>query len=361
MYGIKDILLTQERNDYHEHLSEGTFELDCSMGSNPYGSWPGLKAPADLFTGSELYPESEEPLKQAICDYYKDLVELTPKNILPTVGSIGAVMAINRMLLHKGKVIVGIAPQFSAVVDDFVTYEVDYRPVYLKKENNYKFDAEDILEAVKANPDAFVYIDNPNNPTGQVLSLKDQERICAAAKEVNSFVLLDEAYGDYMDPADSALNLVHKYDNLAVCRTFSKAQGMAGIRLGYIIANPVVIGAAAKVNTPYAMHCIADYMARQVITSGWAEECKKRVTENKPKVLAALNKIKYAETVETVPITMLYVEDPDINLEDVLEKAGIRAISCEGYEGLGVNSVRLNLHADIDKLVELIKKAEEFL
>lgn len=204
-------------------------------------------------------------------------------------------------------------------------------------------------------------MDNPNNPTGQVITLEQTEKIVSLARELDSFVVMDEAYGDYMEMSQSAAHLIDKYDNLAVMRTFSKGMGAAGIRLGYILAQPGVIGAAAKVNVPFSKNEVADYVARSLLSSGWTESCVKKIVEDKPKVLKALSKIKAAHTSNSVPITMLYVEDTEVDLCQLLEQAGIRAITGVGYDGIGKNTVRLNLHSDVQRLIACLLKAEEML
>ncbi len=361
MYGIRQTLLTQQRNDYSEHLSQGEFDIDCSMGSNPYGALPNLSVPNELLQHIELYPHSDLLLKQAICRYYQETIDLKPENVLLTCGSIGAMLALNRMVLTPGKCIIGIAPQFSAVVDDFVTYEADYRPVFLKMENHYAFQVEEFLDAMHQNPGAYIYLDNPNNPTGQIIPLEQTERIVALAQKLNSFVVMDEAYGDYMESNQSAICLIPEYDNLAVVRTFSKGMGAAGVRLGYILAQPMVIEAAGKVNVPFSNNTIAEHVAISLLSSGWVERCRGRVLKDKPRMLQTLETIKAAETALCVPISMLYVESPDIDLCNVLEQAGIRAITGVGYGGLGKNSVRLNLHENLDLLMKCLAKAQLIL
>ena len=361
LYGIRNVLLTQQRNDYSEHLSEAPFELDCSMGSNPYGFCPDVKFGPELLEGIVEYPHSDDGIKDAIIEYFKGEAALGRENIVLTCGSIGAILTLNRMVLQPGKLVLGIAPQFSAVVDDFVTYETVYSPVYLRRERNYAFDLDEFLAAVRANPGAYIYIDNPNNPTGQVIPLAGQEAIVAAAREAGSFVVLDEAYGDYMPAGESAVRLIGKYDNLAVMRTFSKGMGAAGVRLGYTLADSVVAGAAAKVNVPYSKNELAGRIAESLIRCDWAGKCRDRVAADKPRMLAALKKLKYAETCMSVPITMLYTDDESVDLCALLERVGIRAITCAGYEGLGANGVRLNIHQNVDRLIELLLKAEELL
>lgn len=69
---------------------------------------------------------------------------------------------------------------------------------------------------------SLVYLDNPNNPTGQSVPLDAMRMILDKTREVGACVISDEAYGDYLAPEDSAITLVNEYDNLIVMRSFSK-------------------------------------------------------------------------------------------------------------------------------------------
>jgi len=308
-----------------------------------------------------LYPEDVEPLLKQICNYFKDVANILPENITLTCGSIGAILAVNRMFLRPGKKVLGIAPQFSAVIDDFNIYEADYHPVYLKKENNYKFVLEDFLEALNNLKNVYIYIDNPNNPTGQVIPKAAIEKIICEARNRNSFVVIDEAYGDYMDMQESAISLLDKYDNLAIIRTFSKGLGAAGIRLGYIIGRKEFIHLLSKVNIPFSNNTLSTYIASQIINSGWAKQCRPRINEGKRRILSELSTLKVAYTSVDVPISMLYCDNEKVNLAKLMEKTGLKVVSCEGFEGLGINSIRINLHENMDLLMECLHEAEKFL
>ena len=359
MYGINKFIVNQERNDYSEHLADFDFKLDCSMGSNPYGTWPGLMVTNQVVKELAYYPFSDEPLKEAIAEYFAPMVSLKPSNICLCCGSIGAMLTINRMVLKEGTVILGIAPQFSAVVDDFLTYGASYQPVYLKKEKQYHFDLAEFLAELDKLETAYVYIDNPNNPTGQIVSLADIEKIIQAAKTRDSFVVIDEAYGDYMSMDNSAANLIEKYDNLAVVRTFSKGFGAAGLRLGYILAQDRIVQLLNKVNVPFANNSLANDCALQLLASNWVQQTKERVLVAKQTLCnGGLKVIKMASTAQSTPISLLYCDDEGIDLCQVLEQTGLRAITGAGYEGIGQNSVRLNVHEDMPLLMECLRNAE---
>jgi histidinol-phosphate aminotransferase len=98
--------------------------------------------------------------------------------------------------------------------------------------------AHDVRAMLAAAPDAGVfYVTSPNNPTGTLTPHADIEYL-VANKPKDSVVLADEAYIHFSDPAQSAVDLVKAGKDVIVCRTFSKAYGMAGLRCGVVIARP---------------------------------------------------------------------------------------------------------------------------
>src|SRR5699024_4459156 len=107
----------------------------------------------------------------------------------------------------------------------------------LSAENKYLFESFSIIFKLQQADYKLLYLDNPNNPTGQIIPIEEIEFIVKKAAENSTCVIVDEAYGDYMDQQSSAISLVHKYENLFVVRTFSKAYGLAGMRIGYVVAS----------------------------------------------------------------------------------------------------------------------------
>jgi histidinol-phosphate aminotransferase len=124
-----------------------------------------------------------------------------------------------------------------------------------------------------------VYLTTPHNPTGAEFS---RESIVELAESVADHTLLvvDEAYAEYTT-APSTIGLLDEYDNLAVIRTFSKAYGLAGLRVGYAVVPDAWADAYARVNTPFAaseVGCRAalaaldddDHLEKSVETARWA-------------------------------------------------------------------------------------------
>jgi histidinol-phosphate aminotransferase len=98
-----------------------------------------------------------------------------------------------------------------------------------------------------------VYLTDPNNPTGLAIPDGVVMRICEAAPQ--ALVLLDEAYGEYS--GRTAMGLVDRHRNLVVGRTFAKAYGLAGLRIGAVIAHPDTLAPLRQVLPPFPLNVVA--------------------------------------------------------------------------------------------------------
>jgi histidinol-phosphate aminotransferase len=121
----------------------------------------------------------------------------------------------------------------------------------------WKVSAKDIIKKTNKNT-AIIFLANPNNPTGQMLNWLEIKEILDKIPKKCIFVL-DQAYYEYLgsqnDPKPQ--ELLQQHPNLVITRTFSKAFGLAGLRLGYALAHPDVISILKKVQLPFAVNQIA--------------------------------------------------------------------------------------------------------
>ncbi len=121
---------------------------------------------------------------------------------------------------------------------------------------NWQIDISALLAA--CTPDtALIFIANPNNPTGLMLDIATIEQILDHIPDT-TLLVLDEAYYEFLPP-DSlpTLDLLHRYRNLVITRTFSKAYGLAGLRLGYAIADPQITTVLQKIHLPFTANIAA--------------------------------------------------------------------------------------------------------
>jgi histidinol-phosphate aminotransferase len=163
-----------------------------------------------------------------------------------------------RALVQPGESVV--YSQYSFAVYPLATQAVGARAIVVPaKDFGHDLDA---MAAAIAPDTKLVFVANPNNPTGTFI---DGDRIAAFLKQVPSrvVVVLDEAYTEYLQPAQryDALGWVRQYPNLIVSRTFSKAYGLAGLRVGFGIAQPALTDLLNRIRQPFNVNSLAQAAA----------------------------------------------------------------------------------------------------
>ena len=209
---------------------------------NPWGPSPASKkAITDALDTSYQYSFMNLPdLEKKITDF-----EGVPQNqVLLDAGSSQLLLAAAMHFGKNGGTILTCDPTYDDLLRKASAFNANIIRVPLTAD--YKYDLE-ALEAKIDSKTSLVYIVNPNNPTGTVV---DSAKLKAFCNRVSAKVpiFIDEAYIDYLpDPqAATLIDNVKKGQNVIVARTFSKLYGFAGLRVGYIIAQPEMIKTLAK-------------------------------------------------------------------------------------------------------------------
>lgn len=132
---------------------------------------------------------------------------------------------------------------------------------------DYAFDMEAITAAM-TDKTKLVFLATPNNPTGTAISTKQTAALLDAISD-DVLVVIDEAYREFCDPTygDPVVDLVPHYPNVVVTRTFSKAYGLAGLRVGYAVAHPEVVAEIDKILLAFAVNAIAQAGAMAALDS----------------------------------------------------------------------------------------------
>jgi histidinol-phosphate aminotransferase len=160
--------------------------------------------------------------------------------------------------VQKGESVV--YAQYSFAVYALATQGVGGRAIVVPA-REYGHDLDAMAAAIE--PDTrLVYIANPNNPTGTFIPAPQIEAFLAKVPS-NVIVVLDEAYNEYLAPGDQfeSAQWVRKYPNLVVSRTFSKAYGLAGLRVGFAIAQPDVTDLMNRIRQPFNVNSLAQAAA----------------------------------------------------------------------------------------------------
>jgi histidinol-phosphate aminotransferase len=128
-----------------------------------------------------------------------------------------------------------------------------------------RYDAEALLRAQRESGAALTVVCSPNNPTGSCLEPRDIRRLC---EDGEGLVVVDEAYHEFAN--ESAVPLLAEHPNLVVLRTFSKAMGMAGLRVGYLLGDPALVREIDKARLPYNVNFFSQLAALAALEA-WPE------------------------------------------------------------------------------------------
>jgi histidinol-phosphate aminotransferase len=213
--------------------AQGKAAVDLSSNENPYGPCPSaLEAMTRSQAAACRYPDEPE---KATTEAIARLHGVDPERVVLGAGSSEVLRLCDATFLGAGRTVVAAEPTFEAVLHYAKVTTAE--PVSVPLTADFRHDLAGMARACDDRT-GLVYVCNPNNPTGTIVT---GEEFLAFMEKVppTATVLVDEAYHHFVEaPAyRSALDLLDRFPNLVVARTFSKVYGMAGMRLGYGIAS----------------------------------------------------------------------------------------------------------------------------
>lgn len=227
---------------------------------NPLGMSDKAREALLRFSGNPgRYPDSDGVLlKEAIANK----LAIDPSWIMLGNGSSDLLEMIARSSLERGRN--AIISQYAFSVYRAAIQMTSGECVTIPA-RDFGHDLEAMLDTINA-ATAVVYLANPNNPTGTYFSEHAFERFLRAVPE-QILVVLDEAYREYLEPGErfKSLDMLQRFPNLVLTRTFSKAFGLAGLRIGFAVARPELVATMNKVRTPYHVNMLGQVTARAAI------------------------------------------------------------------------------------------------
>lgn len=351
----------KERKSYASHTPEAREGiLDCSQGVNPYGPPAQALEAVRAFDPGRLgnYPHTHAA-HDAIIRYWSGQAALRRENILLVDGSVSALYLINQLFARPGAKVVGFYPSFTDMIVNVDMQGMEYAGVP-PRDGDYREDVESLLAAMDENT-SLVYIDNPNNPTGQLLSREELAPVLKRARELGAYVLIDEAYGDFVGREASVLPALPENENLLVLRTFSKGFGLAGLRAGYVLASEKLVEYLGKTTNPYAMGELTREAAAAAMEApdhpaahaAYFAEAKRRIRES------VGGKLSLLRTDGRVPICTLCHRE-DVDLQAALYEKGILTVSGEEFDCMGRRFVRLSIprEEDAQRLLDAVRQVD---
>ncbi len=294
----------------------------------------------------QVYPEYFD-LEKKIANY----AGVKTNQVMITNGSDQGIDLIFRTFTEKGDKVIIPKPSFSRFFQcaKIIGNKV-FSPSY--KKDNFAFPLKEVLDLIDKKTKLIV-ICNPNNPTGTIVPISFIEKIAKKAKR--KIVYIDEAYFEFS--GISAVSLFKKYSNIIITRTFSKAFGLASLRIGYVIAKAEYIKEMLKVRGPYDVNMMAYFGASVALEN--IEDMKNYVKEVMEKAKPLIEKFFNENNVEYFPSSanfILFRPDNPQKVAKLLAKNGI-LIRPQNQPNIQ-NTLRLTIGQveEMEKFIDVYKK-----
>ncbi len=266
---------------YHPPLEGRVGKLRLDFNENTLGPSPMVRRALARLSPDRLamYPEYEVTQRR-LARYFR----VRAAELLITNGTDDALRLVVDGFVEAGSSVLLVEPTFAMY--RFYAELAGAKIVALRYDAALRFPLDSVLRVLSARgrrkPPRVMFLANPNNPTGTLVDTTGLSKVLRAARE--TLVVVDEAYFEFCGV--TLLPWMRRYPNLIVTRTFSKAAGLAGLRIGFLFANRRIMAVLRKAHSPYPVNAAALVAAEAAARDGrflsdYAREvnCSKRVIE----------------------------------------------------------------------------------
>lgn len=249
--GLEDETAALWRGDAPQTPAPG---IKISSNENPVGPGRAVLAAVEAQLGQVMrYPFNSTPPDSALAQAIAAAHKVPVDHVMLGVGSQEVLKLAVWGFTNPARHLVTATPTFENATT--VARRLGHPVVEIKVDGQFRLDLEGML--TQARGAGLIFVNNPNNPTATVHSGKTIANFVDRVRRISpdTVILIDEAYHDYVtDPTyETAVPLALSTPNVFVARTFSKAYGMAGMRIGYAIGQPDTIRPMARLRMPYSI------------------------------------------------------------------------------------------------------------
>ncbi len=320
--------------------------VKLSSNENPLGASPevveqiaSMLKSGDLDISKYPWSEREEALREEISAFLHRFhgVSVPTENIVLGAGSDGILDTLTRMLLERNCEALIPIPTFSLY--ETLVLLAGGVPRFVHRSADFSVPSDILLELLECNKTKMLFLCSPNNPTGNAVTKEEMRCIADACDAV---VVVDEAYAEFASHSflEEALNR----ENVVVTRTFSKAFGLAGLRIGYAILPDWLVTAFRKASLPFSVNSVA---LEAAILALQDEEHLRRTVELVRKEREFLRK-HLSKTFKVFPseANFLLVDVSPLKAKEVcdaLAAKGVLVRDCSSFRGAGDSFIRITV------------------
>ena len=292
--------------------------IKLASNENPYGASPRI---TDIsIENIERYPDNYcRELRNKLAKKYN----IDESNLIFGNGSVEIIQMIARAIIEPEDEVITCTPTFQSYYLETII-ELG-KIVDIPVTSDYRFDLDGLIKIISPKTKV-IYIANPNNPTGTIVTKSELKSFMQKVPK-DILVVLDEAYSEFVNDKEypNSVELLKEYPNIIILKTFSKAYGLASFRVGYGISSPEIIKELDKVRLPFNISTIGQKVACIALDD---EEHLNKCIENNRKVIELVYKkldelhIDYIKT-ETNFIMIDTKKDGKAVYEKLLQKGFI--------------------------------------
>ncbi len=270
-------------------------KYDFSVNTNPLGPPPIVyKILKDNLNLIKYYPEEESKSLKLL---YGEKHGINPSDII--IGNGASELIFLFISTIKPKRIILPVPSFSEyyIASSTIKREL-IMPLYIKQKEKFSPPLGRIIESIS--PGSLLIIGHPNNPTGMIYNKDEIIEIAERSLSMKGYVMIDEAFADFSEEIYLAENLIEKYPNLFILRSFTKIFSIPGIRLGLGIGNPFIIKKMESRRDPWSVNIFAQLIGEKLLyEEEFIEETKRYITKERNFIYEYLKGIKAIEVFDS--------------------------------------------------------------
>jgi threonine-phosphate decarboxylase len=331
-------------------------KIDFSSNVNPLGiSRQVLKEiRKNIKQISHIYPDSKcNLLKKNIADYTEHGID---KDWI-SVGNGATELIHNFAMAVSLKNSIIIYPTFCEyeLASKRCGMNIDYIPLSKK----LQIQANLVIEKSKINPNSLIFICNPNNPTGQV-NTDMIKKILSCIDSSRTILLLDESFIEFLNDIErkSLISKIKEYKNLAILRSMTKSYGLAGLRLGYLIAHPHLIQKLKSFQIPWSVNGIAQIAGIAALKDQLhISRAKKIIQKERNYMYKTLNKKENNIHALRSDVNFFLIKLKNINSiayqKILLNIHGILVRDCSSFTGMSTDFIRVAVRTHRDNVTLL--------
>ncbi len=295
--------------------------IKLSQNENAFGASPlALKAIEAHYRSVYRYPD---PLHKELAHKIADKYNVTPGNVIVSAGSVALIDISIKTFVNMDENIITAEVTW---VGFKIMAKINRIDCKLAKLVDNTIDLQNMLSLCDDRT-KLVFIANPNNPTGTLVTHNDMKKFLQTIRP-DIYVVIDEAYAEYITDSEypDSFELQKEFPNLIIFRSFSKIYGLAGLRIGYAIAHPDIIGSLAQHKTPFSISSLAAVAASAALDdTEYIKKCAAVNAEEREILYAELRSMGLNATVPKGNFIFVEFDTPNENDKacELLKSEGI--------------------------------------